>query len=215
MGAAMSAARNASVEFFDRQFRRQVEAGDYALNPFESEALPHLRGRVLDLGCGLGNLALAAAAHGARVTALDASEHAIADLARRADSARLAIDARVADLREWGAQGEHWDAVVCIGLLMFFAPEDARRVLRELCGAVRPGGVAVVNVLVAGTTYLEMFDPSGHCLFERGELGRAFTGWEMLAARDDRFDAPRGRVKRFETVIARKSGVPAGTRAVR
>jgi tellurite methyltransferase len=200
----MDAARNASVEFFERQFRRQVEAGDYALNPFEAEALPHLHGRVLDLGCGLGNLALAAAARGAKVTALDASGRAIEDLARRCAAANLSIDARVADLREWSAREAQWDALACVGLLMFFAPQDARRVLREIRGAVRPGGVAVVNVLVEGTTYLDMFEPSGHCLFARGEVARAFPGWVTLAARDDTFDAPGGRVKRFETVIARR-----------
>ena len=50
-----------SVEFFDTQFQKQVAASDYALNPFERAILPYLRGEVLDLGCGLGNLSLAAA----------------------------------------------------------------------------------------------------------------------------------------------------------
>jgi tellurite methyltransferase len=55
-----------SVGFFARQFERQIAAADYALNPFETCTLPHLRGRVLDLGCGLGNLSLAAARAGRR-----------------------------------------------------------------------------------------------------------------------------------------------------
>ena len=50
-----------SVEFFGQQFDRQIAGGDYALNPFETLILPYLRGRVLDLGCGLGNLSIAAA----------------------------------------------------------------------------------------------------------------------------------------------------------
>ena len=49
---------NASVQFFDQQFRRQVAAGEHELNPFEIAALPYLRGEVLDYGCGLGNLAI-------------------------------------------------------------------------------------------------------------------------------------------------------------
>ena len=28
-----------SIDFFERQFRRQTEAGDYALNPFERRVL--------------------------------------------------------------------------------------------------------------------------------------------------------------------------------
>ena len=58
-----------SVDFFDAQFRQQIERGAFALNPFEAAALPFLRGRVLDFGCGLGNLALHAARHGHTVLA--------------------------------------------------------------------------------------------------------------------------------------------------
>ena len=200
MGAA-----NASVGFFDRQFRRQIEAGDYALNPFEAATLPFLRGDVLDLGCGLGNLALAAARQGARVTALDASESAVEDLRRRAAQAGLRIDARAAQLRDW-RPGREWDAVACIGLLMFLPPGAARAGLVAVRDAVRAGGVAAVNVLVEGTTYLEMFDPAGHCLFEPGELGRAFAGWTPLHASTDAFRAPGGTSKRFETLVVRRPG---------
>ena len=44
-----------SVRFFDEQFQRQAgEGSPPELNPFEQVVLPHLRGRLLDLGCGLG-----------------------------------------------------------------------------------------------------------------------------------------------------------------
>ena len=55
-----------SVRFFETQFQRQVAAAEFALNPFERLALPFLNGEVLDLGCGLGNLALEAARAGSR-----------------------------------------------------------------------------------------------------------------------------------------------------
>ena len=66
-----------SIEFFDRQFRRPPTDASLRLNPFEEQALRYLHGDVLDLGCGFGNLAFAAAARGCRVTALDASPAAI------------------------------------------------------------------------------------------------------------------------------------------
>ena len=62
-----------SVRFFDEQFRRQLQQGAFALNPFEIEALPRLRGEVLDAGCGLGKLSLAEAERGCAVLALAAS----------------------------------------------------------------------------------------------------------------------------------------------
>ena len=57
---------NRSIDFFDAQFRLQSAAGEYALNPFEHAVLPFLAGEVLELGCGLGNLSLAAAERGCR-----------------------------------------------------------------------------------------------------------------------------------------------------
>jgi len=120
-----------SLEFFERQFGQQVQARDYALNPFERAILPLLGGEVLEWGCGLGNLAIAAAEAGCRVTALDASPTAIADLERRARERSLPVQAIAADLRHY-LPGREYDCVVSVGLLMFFACEDARRVLSEL-----------------------------------------------------------------------------------
>lgn len=194
---------SASIRFFDAQFQRQLLEADLTLNPFEEQALPHLRGRVLDYGCGLGNLAVAAARRGCSVVALDASHAAIRHLGRVAQEESLPIEAIEADLREF-AIGEDFDAVVCIGLLMFFDCPTALMQLESLQAHVRPGGVAIVNVLVEGTTYLDMFDPTGHCLFGRDELERRFGGWEILRSESRDFPAPNRQVKSFVTVIARK-----------
>jgi tellurite methyltransferase len=195
---------NRSIEFFDTQFQRQIRDGDYALNPFEQLALPYLRGQVLDLGCGLGNLALAAAQRGCRVLALDASATAIADVQRRAAAGSLPVEARIADLRGALPTGPY-DTVVSIGLLMFFDCASAAGTLASLQSRVRPGGLAIVNLLVEGTTFLDMFDAgAGHCLWRAEDFAARFAGWEILAEVPATYPAPGGTVKVFSTIVARK-----------
>lgn len=197
-----------SVRFFDAQFRRQVQAGEFALNPFEREALPHLAGHVLDAGCGLGNLALAAAERGCTVLALDGSAAAIEHLRQSAAERELPVRAEVADLAGHVPPAAAFDAVVAIGLLMCFDCATAQRQLARLQAALRPGGVAVVNVLIEGTTWLEPFGSDPFCLFAADQLRDAFAGWELLLATEQTFDAPGGTVKRFATVIARRPPRP-------
>lgn len=194
---------NHSIKFFDTQFQQQAQKGDFRLNPFEQAALPHLHGRVLDYGCGLGNLAFAAAERGCSVFALDASAAAIATIRQRAAAEALPVEAVLADLRDYELD-EDFDVVVCIGLLMFFECETAFKALSNLQAHVREGGIAVVNVLVEGTSYLDMFDANSHCLFSRAELESRFAGWNILGAEYSDFEAPGGRRKVFATVIARK-----------
>ena len=87
---------------------------------------------------------------------------------------------------------------------MFFDCPTAFRALSNMQARVREGGVAVVNVLVEGTTYLEMFDAKSHCLFSRSELESRFSGWNILHSEFSDFEAPGATNKAFATLIARK-----------
>jgi tellurite methyltransferase len=194
---------SSSVQFFDSQFQRQVTTGALELNPFEKASLPYLKGRVLDFGCGLGNLAITAARNGCSVRALDASHTAIAHLQKVASNENLSIEAVEADLRAYEL-AEDFDTVVSIGLLMFFDCPTAFRQLAQLQSHVRPGGTAFVNVLVEGTTFLDMFEPQGHCLFDRDEMLRRFAGWNILSSEYQDFPAPGSTVKAFATLVAQK-----------
>ncbi|HMM54286.1 MAG TPA: methyltransferase domain-containing protein [Candidatus Desulfobacillus sp.] len=194
------------LAFFDGQFRRQLAAGEFALNPFETAALPHLRGRVLDLGCGLGNLALAAGRRGCQVLAVDACASAVGRINRDAAAEGLRVRAVAADLGDYAIEGEY-DTVNCIGLLMFLPRPRALTLLEALQAAVAGGGCAIVNVLVEGTSYLEMFGDEEYTLFGRGEIAARFAGWRPCLSRIEEFPAPRATRKVFATVIARK---PAG-----
>lgn len=201
--------KNRSIEFFDEQFQRQPKDAALKLNPFETLALPYLRGEVLDYGCGLGNLSFAAAERGCSVTAMDASPAAIKHIEARAVKECAKVFASLTDLRNYPLTREY-DCIVSIGLLMFFDCATARQVLADLQARVRLGGVAVVNVLIEGTTYLEMFDVSGYCLFGTSELRDRFADWIIECMQFDDFDAPNNTVKKFCTIVARKPFVQPG-----
>jgi len=192
-----------SVRFFETQFQAQVSTGEFVLNPFEHLALPYLNGEVLDLGCGLGNLALEAAVRGCRVTALDGSATAVGRIRETALARALAVEAHEADLGHYAIDRDY-DAIVAIGLLMFFPRARAEPLLADIVAHVRPGGVVVLNVLTEGTTFLGMFEPDHYHLFPPGALKAALPGWEVLAESVDRFPAPGDTVKVFDTLIARR-----------
>jgi tellurite methyltransferase len=195
---------NKSIDFFDAQFRRQAAAGEFALNPFEQAAEKFVRGRVLDLGCGLGNLSIAAARGGARVTAVDASPAAIERINATAARENLDLKATLANVESYVIAG-HYDTVIAIGILMFLRREQALRLLDALKQAVSPGGTAIVNVLTVGTTYMNMFDQDHYYLFGGNELAGHFADWRILLSRSDSFDAPGDTLKAFSTVIAEKA----------
>ena len=193
---------NRSVDFFNSQFKRQISGGDFALNPFEQWALPFMQGRVLDLGCGLGNLSIEAARRGCSVAALDASVNAIERIREVVEAHGLPIEARVADLANYRI-AEDFDVIVSIGLLMFMETSCAHRLLAEIKSHVKPDGLAVINVLIEGTTYLDMFEPGHFTLFGENELKDHFAEWNLLESKCDSFEAPGSTVKRFATVVAR------------
>jgi tellurite methyltransferase len=60
----------------------------------------------------------------------------------------------------------------------FFDCRTALRVLADLEARVRPGGTAIVNVRVEDTTFLDMFDAEGCCLFARTGLEWRFADWD-------------------------------------
>jgi tellurite methyltransferase len=196
-------AKNRSIDFFEAQFQGQVAVGARALNPFEALALPYVSGRVLDLGCGLGNFSIEAARRGCPVIALDGSPTAIVRLREAAASEHLPIHAEQVDLATYRI-ADTFDTIVAIGLLMFFPRRRALALLDDIVAHVWPGGYAIVNVLVHGTTYFDMFEPGQYYLFAEHEVDEHFIGWNIVESRLHRFEAPGATVKAFATVVAQR-----------
>lgn len=197
---------NRTVDYFEARFREAVASGGARvppLNVFQQAALPFLSGRVLDLGCGLGALSVAAARKGCEVVAVDASPTAVEHVAAVALAEGLSLTAVRHDLATFDLAGS-FDAVVAIGILMFFPREVALGLLGKVQGAVRPGGYAAVTVLLEGTTYTEVLDGDRHHLFAPEELERAFAGWDLQRSERGEFPAPNGTVRRIASFVARK-----------
>jgi len=103
------------------------------------------RGRVLDIGCGTGELGLALAALGHEVTGIDLSPTAI-ELARATAADRgLTVDFQVADATNLTGYDAAFDTVLDSGLLHCLdsvAQDRYLGVLRRICGP--DGRVAIL-----------------------------------------------------------------------
>lgn len=97
---------------------------------------------VLDLGCGTGLLALAAARRGARVTAVDADLRAVESARRTLDANDAAAEVLISDCAQ-AVLDRCFDVVVCnppfhqgVGV----AYDVARQMVRDAAAVLRPGG---------------------------------------------------------------------------
>lgn len=100
---------------------------------------------MLEVGCGDGAYALAAAAAGARVTGLDASPAAVETARRRAAEAGLDVALQVAPAGRLPFEAERFDVVPAATVLCFVA--DPASAVAEMARVLRPGGLVVLGEL--------------------------------------------------------------------
>ena len=93
--------------------------------------------RVIDVACGTGNAALAAAERGATVLGIDGAERLVGVARSRAADAGLEARFEVGDATALPVQDDAFDAAVSTFGVIF---ADARAAAGELLRVVRPGG---------------------------------------------------------------------------
>jgi SAM-dependent methyltransferase len=135
-------------------------------------------GPVVDLACGRGRHALAAAALGARVWAVDRDAACLAELRERARSLRLRVHCLRADLEN--GHGIPIAPGTCAATLVFrflFRP-----LAPEIAGLLRPGGLLLYETFTRAQLGLPGGPRNPAFLLEPGELRALFSGLEPLAS---------------------------------
>lgn len=114
---------------------------DGFLSPFLRErrlaaAVPHIRGSILDFGCGIG--LLRGRFEGSEYVGVDVSPAALEEARRRFPQSRFLA---VADMRE--LSGQRFDTVVALAVIEHLP--DPVGFLREMKGHLNPGGRIVLT----------------------------------------------------------------------
>ena len=125
--------------------------------PARLAALAHLYGlsppdagcaRVLEIGCASGGnlIPLAARFPEARFTGLDLSTRQIADGVKRSASAGLHnVALRAGDVRDFKAEAQSFDYILCHGVFSWVAPAAQDAILDICANALAPDGLALIS----------------------------------------------------------------------
>ncbi|MFN8472872.1 MAG: class I SAM-dependent methyltransferase [Anaerolineae bacterium] len=105
---------------------------------------------VLDVACGVGDLAVGLAQRGYGVTAADLAPAMIAIAREKAVAEGVSATFEVADMRALPYR-ESFDLALCFGdsLNYMLTPVDVRKALTAMYRSLRPGGLAIFDLLTA------------------------------------------------------------------
>lgn len=157
--------------------------------------------RVLDLGCGLGRQAALFAQKGCIVTAMDASEAAVAHVKQLAQERQLPIRACKGELHALPFADDAFDAVWAYQVISHTDMPGLRRALAEIRRVLRPEGMVYLTLCSkAARAYQQAKEADrvdDHVIYKREETGdrlmhvyvdeadiaALFEGFERLSVR--------------------------------
>ncbi len=153
------------------------------------------RGRALDVATGLGRNAIFLARAGFKVDAVDFSRVGLRIARHRARRAGVRVRWIEADFDTWQIPRARYAVVVDA-----FYTNRGR--LADLKASVKPGGVVLVETHLRSASRTAR---RGHRRYgvRRGELGRWFRDWEILAVEEGRF-VDHGALHALSRVVARR-----------
>lgn len=144
---------------------------------YEGEDVP-ASGRMLELGCGAGDMSLAYAAKGFEVFGLDIAPTAVAWANEKARERGLRARFLTGDVRALPFHRGAFDVVLDGHLLHCIIGDDRARVLGETRRVLRPGGVFLMGTMCGEVTsplILEGYDPATRCHM-RGDVASRYFG---------------------------------------
>lgn len=140
---------------------------------------------ILDAGCGEGRNAAHIARLGARVTALDVSEAALAHAAETWPDA-TGISWHQADILSWPLPATGYDAVVCDSVLHWLSgPEEVTAAVTKLQAATRPGGLHMICSFNDRLLDYDNHVTPPRCLLPHDRLLALYEGWTILEEHDE------------------------------
>ena len=183
-----------------------VEFGPGAVDGLDRKLLGDVSGqRILDLGCGSGNSAIALASQGARVVAIDADETQVELTRAAADKAEVHVEVHHGDLADLAfLHADIFDAVISVHSLA--SVSDIGRVFRQTHRLLQTDRPLVVSLPHPASLMVSSESPrtiafdyndeqplgEGHHLTHRHGIGHTFTQLNRANYRVDTLLEPVG-----------------------
>ncbi|MBI5805869.1 class I SAM-dependent methyltransferase [candidate division TA06 bacterium] len=135
-------------------------------------------GKVLELGCGAGDVALLFAEKGYQVYGIDIAPSAIEWAREKNLKANIRAEFEIGDVTKLGRwEDRYFDIVIDGHCLHCIIGDDRAKMLEEACRVLRPGGSFYVSSMCGDPKepeVLKNYDPESRCTIHGGVAGRYF-----------------------------------------